>query len=197
MTDDELVLTSFVLDEESLVDTWWIDSVAWGQSRVPSAGPDSEVVALTDHRFMWFDGELQAIDREAIETVERADFTHTTRPALVTAGRVAFGLGVVASIGALFLTDLDFLTATMPAMTGFGALLGMIVTARVRGETGTEVDLLRVVVETDEEVATLWGEGEEIRAVADALEDDDQRSAGDGTATEDAGGDTENSDEAA
>jgi len=184
MADDERVLTSFVLDEETLVDTWAVTGVDWGTSRVPPATVGEDVVALTDRRFMWFEDELAAVDLGDVEGIDRTDYSHTSAPTIVRLGWAIFGLALLVTAGLVLLTAIDFAVAVLPTMTGLTTLLVANVVARVRGETGTEVALQRVVVETTtEDPATVWGEG--IEDLADAIERESPESGRDREVDED------------
>jgi len=171
MADDETVLTSFLSEDESLVDTWTVRGVSEGASRVPPALETDELLAITDSRLLWFDGELFDVALTEETDVEYRDYTHTTTPTIVSVAWVLFVLSLLVTGAALLFLQVDTFTATLPATTGLGIVLLAIVVARARGETGEEVDLHRFVVETGDDVATVWCEQDDVPELRTAFGD--------------------------
>lgn len=170
MADDETVLTSFLTEDESLVDTWDVRGVGEGTSRVPPALDSGELLAITDRRLLWFDGQLFDVALTDGTDVEYRDYTHTTTPTIVSVAWVLFFLSVLATGGAFLFLDVDSFTASLPVTTGLGIVLLAIVVARARGESGEEVDLHRLVVEHGDDVATIWCESDPLEGLQAALD---------------------------
>lgn len=170
MSDDE-VLQSVLADDESLDTTATLSAVHRGFSTTPPQLAADVRAGVTERRLLWVDDGLEAVERSAIEGVERGTVSHQSAPRVVRAGSFVMLVGVVAGLVAGVFGGQSLPVAAGLALGGVAVFGATIALARVQGHTGGGFEHHRLTVETPEELVQLWGDPEALSAVESALAD--------------------------
>lgn len=171
MGTDEQILTSFLDDDEELIDVWHVGTVGQGLHR-PPLGPTAteEAVAITERRLLWFEDELRTIPLDDVDSLDRDVVEHTTAPRAVRLASVGLLLGLTATGIAVLFSSLPTVLALVPAGVGLAAFLTVLLAARQRGLSGSARSFPYLQVETRDGTTTLWGPDDALAEIATALE---------------------------
>lgn len=166
---DEQILKSFLDDDESLRSTATVDAVQRGFTTTPPQLEDSVTVGVTDRRLLWFDEELDTIERSAIESVERDSVSHRSAPTVVRVGSFAMIAGIVAGLVGGLVGGLSLPVSLGLVAGGIAVFAATLALARVRGDTASGFEKHRLTVETDDQLIQLWGTDDALATVESEL----------------------------
>lgn len=172
---DEQILQSFLSDDESLLWTEHVEAVQDGFTTTPPQMGDDVTVGVTEQRLLWFDDELAAVDRSAIDSVERDTVGHRSAPTIVRIGSLAMLAGLVAAVVSTAFAGQPLTVAAGLAIGGIAVFAATIALARIRGDASGDFEKHRLTVTHDDGLVLLWGSENGLSSLAAAL--DDQRSA--------------------
>lgn len=162
-------LESFCEGDEAWEGSWKVSAVGRGwDAAMP--GFSSETVGLTDRRLLWLDENLETVELTDVEAVSTDTVEHGNAPGVVRAGALALVLGAIGSAVLFLLFSAGLRTAILPLTGGTLLFVGSIGVARAREETGARLMQHRLQIETAESVVTVWGDQEDVQALADALD---------------------------
>ena len=163
-------LESFCEDDETWVDSWTVSAVGRGWSAAMPGLAATETVGLTDERLLWFDDDLEAVDRADIEAVSTAVVDHQDATPLVRGGAAALVLGALGSIALLFVLSVPLTTGLVPLAAGLLAFVGSVGFARARKRAGEQLMQHRLRIEAGDSAVTVWGDDEVVESLAAALD---------------------------
>lgn len=172
MDEEERVLASFCDDGETLQETWAVDAADRGWARRPPQTGGTVTVGLTDHRLLWYDGDLGSAALAAVERVDRDRVTHRKAPRIVRLGSAAMFGGLVTTLLVAWLSAVPLPVALLPVVVGVVAFGGTLAIARARGLSGRRMVRHRLQLDESGERVTIWGEADALAAIADAVEAD-------------------------
>lgn len=167
----EQILRSFLSDEESLLSTATAEAVQTGFTTTPPQLGDDVAVGVSDRRLLWFDDELETIDRSSIESVERDAVSHQSAPAIARIGSFLMIGGIVAGLVSAVFTDQPLLVSVGLAVAGILAFAATVGVARVRGDTGGGIEKHRLTIEHDGGLVLVWSTESALAELAAALDE--------------------------
>jgi len=165
----EQILRSFLTDDESLHATATVDGVQRGFSATPPRANGTVTVGVTEDRLLWFDDELDELDRTGIESVEGDVVDHQSAPTIVRIGSFVMIAGVVAALFSYVFGGQSLPAALGLAVGGVLAFVATVAVARVREDAGSEFVKHRLTVEGSEETVQLWGDRDELTTLKAVL----------------------------
>lgn len=168
---DEQLLQSFLADDESLLCTAALNAVQDGLTTAPPQLGGDVAVGVTEHRLLWFDDELETVERSAIESVERDTVSHQSAPTIARIGSFLMIAGIVGGVVSVVFTAQPLIVSAGLAVGGILAFAATIAVARARGDTGGGIEKHCLTVERDGGPVLLWGREDALSSLATALAD--------------------------
>lgn len=170
---DEQILRSFLADDESLLAVAGVRAAQRGFSTTPPQLADDAIVGVTERRLLWYEGELETVDRADINGVEPDSVSHQSAPTVVRVGSFAMIAGIVAGVAATVFAGQSLAVALGLAAGGIAIFAATIGLARIRGDTvedGGGFEHHRLNVKTTTQLVQLWGDENALSSIETALE---------------------------
>ncbi|ACV10259.1 hypothetical protein Huta_0070 [Halorhabdus utahensis DSM 12940] len=132
MDPSEKALESLLADDESLVESWTVDTVTRGFEFSPPGLGGTETVGLTDRRIVWLDDELETVDLEDIRSVGVDSVGQSLASMLLITGPIATVLGAIVTIVLRLFTSLPAPLTLAPLGIGLCILVAALVGSRLQ-----------------------------------------------------------------
>ena len=128
MDRSEQALSSLLDAEESLLETWHVDTINRGFELSPPGMGDSETIGLTDRRLIWLDDELESVHVSDIRSTGVESVNQAPSSALVLLGPVLGLLGAPLSAALWLFTSFSFEIVLAPlALGGLVFAVGLVI----------------------------------------------------------------------